>query len=67
MEQPFFSGLDSTSALQLVRLLKDLAGQGKTIITSIHQPSSQIFALFDKNFLLSGGKVILAFFNNFFC
>ncbi|CAF4209488.1 unnamed protein product, partial [Rotaria magnacalcarata] len=31
------SGLDSTSAVALMDVLRDLAIQGKTIITSIHQ------------------------------
>ena len=34
------SGLDSTTALQLVHTLRELASGGRTVITSIHQPSS---------------------------
>ena len=37
------SGLDSFKALQIVKLLKKLADQGKTVISTIHQPSSESF------------------------
>ncbi|UJR21543.1 hypothetical protein I4U23_024628 [Adineta vaga] len=52
------SGLDSTSAVALMDVLRELAMQGKTIITSIHQPSSQIFQSFDQLILLADGKTI---------
>ncbi|CAF1011653.1 unnamed protein product [Adineta ricciae] len=52
------SGLDSTSAVSLMDVLRELAMQGKTIITSIHQPSSQIFQSFDQLILLADGKGI---------
>lgn len=41
------TGLDATSAFQLVRTLKSLAGKERTIITTIHQPRSEIWGLFD--------------------
>jgi ABC-type multidrug transport system ATPase subunit len=41
------TGLDATSAFQLVRTLKSLAGKGRTIVTTIHQPRSEIWGLFD--------------------
>lgn len=37
------SGLDSFTAEKVVLLLRDLAAQGRTVITTIHQPSSDIF------------------------
>ena len=52
------SGLDSTSAVALMDVLRELVVQGKTIITSIHQPSSQIFQSFDQLILLADGKTI---------
>jgi len=67
------SGLDSTSAVALLRILRELAtNQNKTIITSIHQPSSAAFAAFDKLLLLADGHVVysgtpkhsLNYFNN---
>ncbi|KAL7552392.1 hypothetical protein ACHAWF_015629 [Thalassiosira exigua] len=53
------SGLDSTSAVALMRILHTLAREeGKTIITSIHQPSSAVFFGFDKLMLLADGNVV---------
>jgi len=52
------SGLDSTSAVTLIGVLRELASKGKTIMTSIHQPSSQIFQSFDQLILLADGKTI---------
>lgn len=52
------SGLDSTTAASLVVTLRQLSRQGRTIITSIHQPSSQIFQSFDKLILLAAGHQI---------
>ena len=53
------SGLDSTSAVALLHTLDSLARrEGKTIITSIHQPSSAVFFAFDKLMLLAEGNVV---------
>ncbi len=53
------SGLDSTSAVGLINILRELATiEGKTIITSIHQPSSAVFFGFDRLMLLSDGHVV---------
>ena len=52
------TGLDSASAYFVVQTLRNIAHDGKTVISSIHQPSSEVFALFDDLFLLSGGQTI---------
>lgn len=52
------SGLDSASAFFVAQSLRNVARRGRTIITSIHQPSSEVFALFDDLLLLSSGQTI---------
>lgn len=52
------SGLDSTTALRIVQMLRELSGVGRTVVTTIHQPSSRLFYMFDKLILLSEGQVI---------
>ncbi|OXA64289.1 Protein white [Folsomia candida] len=50
------TGLDSFMAQSIVKSLKTLAAQGKTIICTIHQPASEVFALFDRLLLMSEGR-----------
>lgn len=50
------TGLDSTSAHQVVKTLQTLARNGRTIIVTIHQPRSEIWDLFDNVILLSRGS-----------
>ncbi|KAL6901819.1 hypothetical protein ACP4OV_004695 [Aristida adscensionis] len=52
------SGLDSTTALRIVQLLHDIAEDGKTVITTIHQPSSRLFHKFEKLILLGKGSLL---------
>ncbi|KAL9673770.1 hypothetical protein QQ045_030032 [Rhodiola kirilowii] len=52
------SGLDSASAFFVTQTLRGLSRDGRTIIASIHQPSSEVFELFDRLFLLSGGRTV---------
>ncbi|CAL9779302.1 unnamed protein product [Musa acuminata subsp. burmannicoides] len=52
------SGLDSTSASKLLIILGNLAKVGRTLIMTIHQPSSRIFYMFDKLLLISEGQTI---------
>ncbi|KAL9296206.1 hypothetical protein ACSQ67_022102 [Phaseolus vulgaris] len=52
------TGLDSASAYFVAQTLRNLAHDAKTVISSIHQPSSEVFALFDHLFLLSGGQTV---------
>mmetsp|Transcript_103244 Transcript_103244/g.296340 ORF Transcript_103244/g.296340 Transcript_103244/m.296340 type:complete len:677 (+) Transcript_103244:59-2089(+) len=46
------TGLDSFSAWQVMRIAKDLANSGCTVICTLHQPSSEIFAMVDRVMLL---------------
>ena len=53
------SGLSSYDAESVIELLKDLSKQGKTIITTIHQPSVHIYKQFDDLIMVNrdqGGK-----------
>ncbi|KAI4306737.1 hypothetical protein L6164_029990 [Bauhinia variegata] len=52
------SGLDSAAAFFVVQTLRNVARDGRTVISSIHQPSSEVFALFDDLFLLSSGETV---------
>jgi ATP-binding cassette, subfamily G (WHITE), eye pigment precursor transporter len=51
------SGLDAFMAIGLTEIMRELANDGKTIICTIHQPSTQIFEKFDTLCLLSEGRV----------
>lgn len=52
------SGLDAFAAQQAMQALKDLTEDGHTVIASIHQPRSSIFAMFDDLCLLSEGRLV---------
>ncbi|XP_044754174.1 protein white-like isoform X2 [Coccinella septempunctata] len=54
------TGLDSFMALSVVHILKYLAQTGRTVIASLHQPSSELFTLFDKIYLMTDGKLAFA-------
>lgn len=59
------SGLSSYDAEGVIRLLKTLSNEGKTIVTTIHQPSLDIFKQFDNLIMISrdrGGRGALAYF-----
>ncbi|PKI37609.1 hypothetical protein CRG98_041902 [Punica granatum] len=50
------SGLDSTTAQRIVSTLWELANGGRTVVMTIHQPSSRLFYMFHKVLLLSEGN-----------
>ncbi|MBA0715972.1 hypothetical protein Golax_014843 [Gossypium laxum] len=53
------SGLDSAASYHVMNRIVKLAHQhGRTIIASIHQPSSEVFELFHNLCLLSYGKTV---------
>ncbi len=49
------SGLSSSDSLMVMRLLKQQANNGRLVIVNIHQPSSKVFKLFDKLWVLDKG------------
>lgn len=53
------SGLDLATSASILALLKELAEEGTTIITSIHQPSKELFANFDSMVLLARGGYVV--------
>ncbi|EFJ06040.1 hypothetical protein SELMODRAFT_136119, partial [Selaginella moellendorffii] len=52
------SGLDSATALKILQVVGNIAQAGRTILTTIHQPSSRLFHMFDKLILISEGHTI---------
>ena len=53
------SGLDAFQALNVMQLLGTLSRtRGRTVVVSIHQPRSSIYALFDRLLLLASGHVM---------
>lgn len=52
------SGLDSFAAAQLAKLLKQLAQNGRIVCSTIHQPSSEVFELFDRVMCLRKGAML---------
>ncbi|KAH7420460.1 hypothetical protein KP509_13G008600 [Ceratopteris richardii] len=52
------SGLDSSTALRIVHIMKKISQVGRTVVTTIHQPSSRIYHMFDKLILLSEGQLL---------
>ena len=41
------TGLDSSTAYNVIHLLKQISENGRTVITTIHSPSCDIFNIFD--------------------
>nr|KAG5714727.1 hypothetical protein BaRGS_000215 [Batillaria attramentaria] len=66
------SGLDSFMAQSIVQTLQNMASKNHTVMCTIHQPSSEVFALFDRVLLMAEGRVAfmgscadaMKFFNN---
>jgi len=49
------SGLSSIDSEMVMNLLKDLTYKGKLVIVNIHQPSSEIYKMFDKIMIIDRG------------
>ncbi|RDB26885.1 Brefeldin A resistance protein [Hypsizygus marmoreus] len=53
------SGLDSQSAWGIMSFLRSLADNGQAILCTIHQPSAELFQVFDRMLLLRmGGETV---------
>ncbi|OIR59130.1 MAG: ABC transporter superfamily protein [Amphiamblys sp. WSBS2006] len=57
LDEPL-SGLDSYVAHRVAKRLKTLSLAGKTVVATIHQPSSSIFHLLDDVVFIVDGKVV---------
>ncbi|MBN2519752.1 MAG: ATP-binding cassette domain-containing protein [Bacteroidales bacterium] len=53
------SGLSSRDSENIMDLLKELALKGKLVIVVIHQPSSEIFKMFDRLVILDTGGYLI--------
>ena len=51
------TGLDSSIAYEVMYTVRKLANQNRTIVCTIHQPSSHTFSLFDTVMLLVAGQM----------
>ncbi|GAA5971047.1 hypothetical protein JCM11641_004124 [Rhodosporidiobolus odoratus] len=55
------SGLDSQAAYEVCRFLQKIAATGLSILCTIHQPSGELFEMFDSVILLAaGGNTVYA-------
>ena len=49
------TGLDSAISFEVMAAVRNLANQNRTVISTIHQPATMTFLLFDKVILLGEG------------
>mmetsp|Transcript_33368 Transcript_33368/g.54142 ORF Transcript_33368/g.54142 Transcript_33368/m.54142 type:complete len:723 (+) Transcript_33368:223-2391(+) len=54
------SGLSSADAFVVVKILKNLTKRSHTVVTTIHQPSAEIYRMFDRLLLLARGEVVFS-------
>ncbi|XXG42862.1 hypothetical protein AAC387_Pa01g3035 [Persea americana] len=52
------TGLDSTTAQRIVSTLSKLAKVGRTVVMTVHQPSSRLFYMFERILVVSDGHTI---------
>lgn len=57
MDEPT-TGLDALNSMRVLSAMRELCRGGHTIITTIHQPRSDIFKMFDYLLLLDAGKCV---------
>ncbi|CAI0374922.1 unnamed protein product [Linum tenue] len=52
------TGLDSAASSFVVQALRNVARDGKIVVCSVHQPTDDVFRLFDDLLLISAGEVV---------
>ncbi|CAI0374919.1 unnamed protein product [Linum tenue] len=52
------TGLDSAASFFVVQALRNVARSGKIVVCSIHQPTNDVFRLFDDLLLISSGEAV---------
>ncbi|CAG9785456.1 unnamed protein product [Diatraea saccharalis] len=52
------TGLDSSTSVQCIEMLKNLARDGRTIVCTIHQPTASVYSMFDQVYILADGLCI---------
>jgi len=52
------TGLDSNISYEVMAAVRNLANQNRTVCCTIHQPSIEVFALFDKLILMAKGEQV---------
>jgi ABC-type multidrug transport system ATPase subunit len=52
------TGLDSFTAAGVMETLRALASSGRTVVSTIHQPNSEIYNNFDRLLLIVQGKIV---------
>lgn len=52
------TGLDSSTSMQCIEMLKNLARDGRTIVCTIHQPPASVYSMFDQVYILADGLCI---------
>jgi ABC-type multidrug transport system ATPase subunit len=57
MDEPT-TGLDSHSAERLIQICRKLTELGRTVIATIHQPSSAMADQFDRLMLMANKKIV---------
>lgn len=57
------SGLSSSDSETVMNLLKEQAQKGKLVIVNIHQPSSEIYKMFDRIMIIDKGGFVIYFGN----